>query len=84
MVGIESNEVSEMKMFPNPANEFVYFTNVKAKSIFICNLLGEVVKEYKVYSNETKIILSDYDEGLYIIRYNEDGIYKSRMLNIIK
>jgi hypothetical protein len=67
-LGLEEDESSQVKLFPNPTNDHLTITNlIPNSSIVIRNLLGEIV--YSVTANSTNYILSTalFAPGIYIV-----------------
>lgn len=61
------NKLNHIKIYPNPANEYIYIQGIKvAEEIYIMNLLGQ---KYKINSslNNDKIDISFLKKGVYII-----------------
>lgn len=74
----------DFKIFPNPASNEVYldFDIKKPENIFIelCDLTGRIVlqkqiPEVQTGKNRIKINISDFQNGVYIIKLNQDGVF---------
>lgn len=64
---------AEFAIFPNPANEKVYFKILSPKSdevIEFFTIFGSLVKQHKITENET-IDISDLSSGMYIVRFRD-------------
>lgn len=85
-LGNESFEMNSFKIavFPNPTSDVVTISstqNIKSTSIF--DLLGKQVFAANAFSNETKIDLSQYNSGIYLVKIeSENG--KTETKKIIK
>jgi hypothetical protein len=73
-----------LKVYPNPANEFVIISyeineNINGLQLLICNALGKIVynKELSKTKDELLIMLKDYANGNYIATMLNNGkVYK--------
>ena len=63
----EINETSSFNVYPNPASDFVKVStdNSQQTTVRIYNILGMLVEEIEINSNETEINVSDYNPGIY-------------------
>lgn len=72
-VGIEDNEVSLVKVSPNPAKDVLTFklneTYVNA-SVQIFDLTGKVLKEIALNSNSLSLDISEFNSGVYLAKIN--------------
>jgi uncharacterized repeat protein (TIGR01451 family) len=70
-LSVESNQISDFVMYPNPAREFVQIklqNNEMIENIKISDVLGKVVKYVgSVSDNQTTVSTSDLTSGIYII-----------------
>ena len=87
-IGINENELSSFRLFPNPAKEQVtlgFFENIKTAEIAIYSIDGrEVLKviENKISNNSVEINTSELTPGLYVIQVNTSGIISTNKLII--
>jgi hypothetical protein len=78
-----SDDISELSIYPNPANEVLNISlkhlEEKIESIIIYNLLGEIIYYSKVF--QPKIVLEDKINGIYYlhIKFNSKTIIKKFM-----
>jgi hypothetical protein len=82
-VGIEPVErpVSNLQMFPNPADEHVAITCVdKLLEVKIFNSAGKMVYHVNVDNNTTKINTQNFETGLYIVQIQTEQGFESRKL----
>lgn len=66
---------SEIKIYPNPANENLIFTineDIDARYFEIINITGQVVFKGKIAGCETILNISDLNQGTYIVRIFSD------------
>lgn len=66
--GIGESTLSNFKIFPNPANQFLNIENIQdANEIEIINLLGEKLQIRTITTSDIKIDISWLKEGIYIL-----------------
>ncbi len=71
------SRVDKIKIFPNPASEFVqiykkHWANKEIKIEFY-SISGSLVKESVIYKNNNRITISDLDNGSYIVKLISDN-----------
>lgn len=67
-LGTEDFNVSEFKMYPNPANDIVNLSsNSVIENITVYNTLGQIVSRQTSSSNEVSINVSGLSKGVYIL-----------------
>lgn len=72
-----------IKIYPNPARDFIYVEGENLKKIAVYNVLGEIIKDVNSVSAQTKIDAADLKTGVYIIEIiNQDGIKLNKKLII--
>lgn len=60
---------SSIRIFPNPANEFVNINaNESIKSIQLYDFQGRIIKTSLINENQTKFDISNYSNGIYFIK----------------
>ena len=71
----EINETSSFNVYPNPASDFVKVTTVNGQqsTVRIYNILGMLVEEIEINSNETEINVSDYNPGIYFFNIQTEN-----------
>ncbi|RYD52904.1 MAG: T9SS type A sorting domain-containing protein [Sphingobacteriales bacterium] len=78
----------ELKLFPNPASEFVTIQNTSTQvmqHITVLNAVGAVVREESVINGqEQRINISGLAAGTYLVRIQLDGAIVVRRLQITK
>ena len=62
--GIEETAQSVM-VFPNPVSDRLYVQGLETSEVQVFNTLGQLVKTFK---NETEINVSNWSEGVYVLR----------------
>lgn len=63
--------VTEMSLFPNPANESVTIKGDHLGLVSVFNILGQKVEDFEVTGNELRIITTEYENGVYFIKARE-------------
>ena len=67
-----------IQLYPNPANNHVnvvYSRSLNVKNIAVYNLIGRMVKIYKVGNTSAKLDIDDLPSGVYFVRLlNDKGI----------
>lgn len=73
IIGVNTEENTSYKIYPNPATNDLYLDQIDAEQLMIYNILGELVySEDNVMSN-TKIDISHLENGNYIIVIHQSG-----------
>jgi hypothetical protein len=65
--GIQETAAS-FSLFPNPANESVTIKGDHLGLVSVFNILGQKVEEFEVADNELRIITTDYENGVYVVK----------------
>ena len=68
-VSIEENETENIKVYPNPAEDFVELSALSGQlsAVKIYNCLGMMVEKIEVNADEVEIKVTDYKPGVYFI-----------------
>lgn len=83
ILGVQSNQMATLEVFPNPASDIIYLraeTSIGEVSLY--NLLGQKVMDTKVDSNAAELNISHLSRGSYILK-NDNG-NQSQSYKIIK
>lgn len=69
LVGLnEQGEQNYVSVYPNPVNDVLYLKgNTEISQVMISNNLGQIVYEGAVGQNETRIDISAFESGMYIL-----------------
>ncbi|MBQ3688428.1 MAG: glycoside hydrolase family 97 catalytic domain-containing protein [Bacteroidales bacterium] len=65
-LSINKNKIDELKLYPNPAEDFITIENAE-NMILIFDINGKKVLEFKVVENKTEIDISGFKSGFYIV-----------------
>lgn len=79
---IEEIALPISKAYPNPCSDFVTVTNCKKSLLQLYNSFGQKIYEQTVNEDFTKINMSNYPSGLYIVSIQNGG--NKRGIKIIK
>jgi len=63
-----TKEPSIISVFPNPASEYIIVNSQTKQDIFIYDLTGKVVKQFKAQNSEFKIEVGDLEKGIYLVK----------------
>ncbi len=74
-VGIKTAESKEYRIFPNPSNSKInlIFNNLREKNIQLIDLLGNIAYEHFSSNSVEQIDVSNYQNGIYFLKVNENG-----------
>lgn len=68
VTSIQRESNNQIKVFPNPANDLVTLSNLKANDkVVLYNIIGEVQTIQNALNNSTTIDLSSFTSGIYFI-----------------
>ncbi len=67
-VGCKPITKSMVKLYPNPAKDFITIEDESLESIEICTLNGQVIKHIPVLNERETILISDLEKGIYLIK----------------
>ncbi len=79
----EELETEEMLMYPNPSSSFVNIESVEHKinSVYIYNVLGELVYTEETNANTVTINTHKYPKGMYLVKINrEDKVLSKKLI----
>ena len=77
---IDENGVKGMMVYPNPAKDMLNITAENMRRITISNVLGQVVYDRDVNSDNEIINMSQYEAGIYMVRIaTENGVAVKRI-----
>ena len=77
------NELSindQFKIYPNPTSEKITFYSEKEDQVIITNLHGQVLQKINVSIGENSIVLSDFKQGVYLIKINSNPLSISKII----
>ncbi|MEO8148772.1 MAG: choice-of-anchor B family protein [Bacteroidia bacterium] len=73
--GIDELNVNAVRIFPNPANDYITINSQKAlNTIQVCDVTGRIVLQKSQIENEAKVSIANLESGTYIVTVNlKDG-----------
>ena len=80
---VNEDNMQNVNIFPNPANQSLNIGAEDMTSVRVCNLLGQVVMERKANGNTLSINTSDWNEGLYIVTICTESGTVTRSVSIV-
>ncbi len=85
VLNVDNNEIVGVVVYPNPVSEHLYINtkNNLEGSWSLFNQLGQLVLSGKIENDTTKIVLDTLNEGLYIVKINDDNSDKMLIRKII-
>jgi hypothetical protein len=81
ITGVKENTKSkELTFYPNPVKDqiFIKFNSKEAVTIDIYNVIGSKVKTFTHDAQQSVVNLGDLQNGMYFIRFTENGITYSK------
>lgn len=69
-IPVENIAISKLKLYPNPANDFIILSGYTGKNISVLSIYGRTLLEKEVINNETQLDISNLPEGIYFVRIN--------------
>ena len=84
VLGIAESVQTELKLFPNPAQDQLTIECVDAQSISIVSVQGQTLFEAKMTSESLTVSLADFPAGLYLIRVESEKGVVTKPLSVMK
>ena len=78
---VMENEVQRVSLFPNPADQSINIEVEGMTHVTVYNMLGQFVYDADVEGDMMKINVSDWNEGIYLIRIESAQGQLSRRVN---
>ncbi|MCF8295614.1 MAG: choice-of-anchor L domain-containing protein [Bacteroidales bacterium] len=81
-VSIDEESDRKFSVLPNPANDFIDINGLENNSIMnILSLDGKLINHYQVDTRNSRIDISNYSEGIYLIKIlSEHSLYSMKLL----
>lgn len=67
-IGIDETAKSEINLFPNPVSEILRIENTRASTVEIYNSEGRLIRKEENIPEFWKLNVSDFSQGIYMIR----------------
>ena len=84
-ISLENINESDIKIFPNPTHDILFFerNEINNLSISIINTTGNIVYEKIFFDNIISVSLKDLEPGMYLIKLQDDtGISYKNVLKL--
>jgi len=82
MVGIGESEIDELRIYPNPANSYVNFENMKDSEVRIHSITGQLMRSIHVNTDHEMINVQDLENGAYFIHIIRNNTSTTKKLII--
>ena len=80
-VGIKTESVVEHKVYPNPTSDYINFdSNNQIDEVILTDMAGKVVYEGKNLGTFTKLDISKFKKGTYVLTTVEKGVYATQQI----
>jgi len=77
------NEAQPVNLFPNPADQSINIETEDMTHVTVYNMLGQFVYDAEVEGNVMKINVSEWNEGIYLIRIQTAQGQLTRRVSIV-
>lgn len=74
---VENNKANKIKIFPNPASDYIIIKGINNASVNIYSLTGKVLHTQSIYSDKNRISLSNFSKGIYILQLKNHAFNKT-------
>lgn len=81
MTEVESVSQESLKVYPNPADEYLTVEG-EMTSVEVYNTIGQCLFNKTVNGNSTRINLSEFSNGIYLLRVNNNGEVTTRKFSV--
>ena len=71
-----------IKLYPNPANNFIKLSNVEVADVVVTDVTGKTVLKLKNVTSETEIKVSELNSGIYFVTVNAND--SSQTIKFVK
>ncbi|MEP5338203.1 MAG: sialate O-acetylesterase [Algibacter sp.] len=72
--------INQTKIYPNPVKDIFTITNSQDAVLEVYNIVGELIFRIKIRSHEQFVDVSDFNNGLYFVKINNNGIITSKKI----
>jgi hypothetical protein len=83
-IGLPEVNKNEITVYPNPASHVLNINNIRNSTVYVYNMLGEVVASIRDADTNNKINVSSFAEGTYMVKVFGNKDVFTKMINIIK
>lgn len=79
---VEAVSQESLKVYPNPANDYLIVEGEIMTSVEVYNAIGQRLLTKAVNGNSTRINLSEFNNGIYFLRVNNNGEVVTRKFSV--
>lgn len=84
-LSVQNLSEASFTIYPNPTSDYVLVSIPKGEgALTISTISGNVVREYKINSNQVMLDLNDLPKGMYMIHLNNDNYQLTKRLVLNK
>lgn len=76
------DKLSDFKVYPNPANNFLYIQSPENTIVSILDISGKTIQKINCVESITKLDVSNFANGLYLIKIDNNRISKTQKNSI--
>lgn len=78
--GIETNQMGELKVYPNPTNTLLYIVSaIPVSQFYITNTVGQEIMRVTPHKTELNVDVSQLHNGTYILHILREGIWAAQL-----
>ncbi len=81
---IDDNRENNLEVYPNPTNGILNINNAKETTVYIYNIIGELVHTSYVSTDVYQINMEKLSNGTYILKTIKGNDVQARKFNIVK
>ncbi|MDL2243061.1 T9SS type A sorting domain-containing protein, partial [Bacteroidales bacterium OttesenSCG-928-K03] len=75
---------AEARIYPNPASNYITIEAAKMNRITVMSMVGQVVYDVKVDSNQESVDVSSLKSGVYIVRISTESGVSTERITIVR
>ncbi len=79
---VSMEDLQQIKLYPNPADDLVYIENAQASYMLIYNLKGQLLMQKYIEDEQVSISLKSLESGVYMVALKNDKNFITRKLII--
>ena len=74
----------DIHVYPNPATNLLTIDNTENAIISIVHISGKSIQTILCKENVTKVDVSEYERGLYLLQIKKDGEVQTKKVSIVR
>ncbi|MEP1489556.1 MAG: T9SS type A sorting domain-containing protein [Algibacter sp.] len=79
-LSVSEVSANQTKIYPNPVKDIFTITNSQSADIIVYNILGKVVLNKKMESNNGSVDISNFNTGVYYVSINNNGVISNKKI----